>query len=72
MSRPVILPGRTAPDLGPPDGAPVLFTCNACGHQMLLPGPLAPVAAAQHEPRCIGPAVRRLVDLLSPPAVQDA
>lgn len=72
MGSPVILPGRQAANGGPPDVQPVLFTCNACGHQMLLPGPLAPVAAQQHEPRCIGPAVRRILDLLSPPVVADA
>jgi hypothetical protein len=72
MEPRILRPGPMSPNGQVQADQPILFTCNACGHQMLIPGGLAPIAAQQHEQRCIGPAVRRILELLEPPPRQDA
>jgi hypothetical protein len=72
MPPQILRPGPPVSNGAMDPNQPTLFTCNACGHQMLLPTALAPIAAQQHESRCIGRTVRRILELLEPPAVQDA
>jgi hypothetical protein len=58
------LPGGRAG--APNPDAPMLLVCRHCGWVALLPQPLAPVAAQQHDTGCIGPKVNRILELLTP------
>ena len=62
----------TGPNSVADPNQPTLFVCHQCGHQMLIPFAMLDVVAGHHQSACLGPAVRRILELLEPPAKQDA
>jgi hypothetical protein len=61
MTPLILRPGNGVPFPGQDQNAPTLVTCNGCGHQILLPTGLAPIAAEQHHKFCLRPLLERLL-----------